>query len=49
MPGGQPLADQPLDQNLRGLNNQNSLKQMERLNERYKNEFRKGVQIQSVK
>ncbi|MFM1802843.1 MAG: hypothetical protein RJA81_2195, partial [Planctomycetota bacterium] len=45
-----PSESQQLDQNLRGLNRANEMKQIERLEQRYNLENRsKGVQIQSVK
>ncbi|MCY2936051.1 MAG: MG2 domain-containing protein [Planctomycetota bacterium] len=56
-PSGQPNLpeskggeSQSLDQNLRGINQQNSFRQMERLKSRYEpNTQNKGVQIESVK
>lgn len=56
-PSGQPNLpeskggeSQSLDQNLRGINQQNSFRQMERLKSRYEpNTQNKGIQIESVK
>jgi tetratricopeptide (TPR) repeat protein len=49
-PGRPPMEGQQLDQNLRGQNRANEMKQIERLENRYNFENRsKGVQIQSVK
>ena len=49
-PQQMPMEGQQLDQNLRGQNRANELKQIERLENRYNFENRsKGVQIQSVK
>ncbi|MFM7132566.1 MAG: hypothetical protein ACKO0V_24750 [bacterium] len=49
-PGQPPMEGQQLDQNLRGQNRLNEMKQIERLENRYNFENRsKGVQIQSVK
>ena len=47
---GQGKQSESLDQNLRGINQQNSFRQMERLENRYKsNSQNRGVQIESVK
>ena len=43
-------AGQSLDRNLRGLNLENSTRQMQRLEQRFDNENRsKGVKVESVK